>query len=52
VHDLIARKLAGPEQAVLEDANVAFHQREYEWLRAGLEEASRTSTLPERPTAR
>ena len=33
VADLIARKLAGPEQSVLDDADVAFHRREYERLR-------------------
>src|SRR5690606_24159274 len=34
VTDLIARKLAGPEQSALDDADVAFHHREYERLRA------------------
>jgi predicted nucleotidyltransferase len=52
VADLIARKLAGPEQTALADADVEFHQREYKRLRAELEEAHRASTLPERPTAR
>ena len=35
VDDLIARKLAGPEQSVLDDADVEFHRREYERLRGG-----------------
>jgi uncharacterized protein len=49
---LIARKLAGPEHGVLEDADVLLHQAEYERLRAALEDAHRTSTLPDAPTAR
>ena len=52
VDDLIARKLAGPEQSALDDADVAFHRREYERLRAELEAAHQASTLPEGPTAR
>jgi predicted nucleotidyltransferase len=50
--DLIARKLAGPEGSVLADADVEFHRREYERLRAELEAAQHTSTLPERPSGR
>ncbi|HZY84921.1 MAG TPA: nucleotidyltransferase domain-containing protein [Gemmataceae bacterium] len=52
VDDLIARKLAGPEKSALDDADVDFHRREYERLRAELEEAHRASSLPEGPTAR
>lgn len=52
VDDLIARKLAGPEQSALADADVAFHQREYDRLRAVLEESYKSSTLPEVPSAR
>ena len=52
VDDLIARKLAGPEQSALDDADVAFHRREYERLRAELEAAHQASTLPEAPSAR
>lgn len=52
VADLIARKLAGPEQSALDDSDVAFHQREYERLRADLEAAHRASTLPEGTAAR
>ena len=51
VQDLIARKLVGPEQSALEDSDVAFHQREYERLRAVLESAQRETTLPEGPSA-
>ncbi|AGA31382.1 nucleotidyltransferase domain-containing protein [Singulisphaera acidiphila] len=52
VDDLIARKLAGPEQSVLNDAHVEFHLREYERLRGEMEAAFQSSTLPEAPTAR
>lgn len=50
--DLIARKTAGPEKAILDDADEACHQREYERLTAALEAAMEASTLPDRPTAR
>jgi len=52
VDDLIARKLAGPEQSTLDDADLAFHAREYGRLRTGLEAAHIASTLPEQPSAR
>jgi predicted nucleotidyltransferase len=52
VADLIARKLAGHEQSALEDADLAFHQREYDRLRGELEAAYQASGLPEGPTAR
>jgi predicted nucleotidyltransferase len=52
VADLIARKLAGPEQSALDEADVDFHRREYERLRAELEAAYQTSKLPEGPSAR
>lgn len=47
--DLIARKLAGPEQSTLDDADLAFHQGEYERLRAELQAAHDASTLREMP---
>ena len=47
VTDLIARKLAGPEQSVLDDSDVEFHQREYERLRGELEASYQASRLPE-----
>lgn len=47
--DLIARKVAGPEQSVLEAADVAFHQAEYERLCAELQAAHEASTLRELP---
>jgi len=52
VDDLIARKLAGPEKSALDDADLAFHRREYERLRAELETATQASALPERASAR
>ncbi len=52
VADLIARKLAGPEQSALDDGDVTFHRSEYQRLVAELEAAYRASDLPEGPTAR
>ncbi|WP_165070955.1 nucleotidyltransferase domain-containing protein [Paludisphaera rhizosphaerae] len=52
VDDLIARKVGGREKETLEDADVAFHRGEYERLRAALEAAGRSSSLPERTDAR
>src|SRR2546427_752478 len=52
IDDLIARKLAGPEQSVLEEADGAFHLGEYERLRTVLEEAYQQSRLPETTAAR
>jgi hypothetical protein len=51
VPDLVARKLAGPEQSTLEDTDVAFHAGEYDRLRGELDAASRASRLPEVPWA-
>jgi len=50
VPDLIQRKLAGPEQSALPDADVAFHRAEYERLRARLEAEHVASALPEGPS--
>ena len=52
VDDLIARKLAGPEAALLDEDGLEFHRCEYERLQAELEAAHRDSRLPEGPTAR
>src|SRR5260221_303070 len=49
IADLIARKQSG-ENTKLEDADVAFHQREYERLRAELQAAHDASKLPEVPS--
>lgn len=50
IPDLIARKLAGPEQALLTEADMALYQREFARLRGDLEAARDASTLPEAPT--
>lgn len=52
IDDLIARKLSGPEQSEIGDADVAFHRREYERLVGELEAAAAASPLPEMPSAR
>jgi predicted nucleotidyltransferase len=52
ISELVARKLTGPEHSTLEDADMAFHQREYARLRRGLEEARDDSTLPETPAGK
>jgi predicted nucleotidyltransferase len=52
VPELVARKLAGPEQSALRDADVDSHRGEYERLRRVLDEAFDASTLPEAPSAR
>jgi predicted nucleotidyltransferase len=52
IPDLIARKLAGPEQSSLLDAELDFHQREYHRLVGELEVASASSHLPESASAR
>ncbi len=52
IDDLIARKLAGPEKAKLDDNDLSFYQQEYDRLRGMLEEAHQGSQLPEAPTAK
>jgi uncharacterized protein len=52
VNDLIERKLAGPEQSALDEADLAFHRREFERLKAELESAYQACSLPEASTAR
>lgn len=49
VPDLLARKRAGPEQGTLAEADVAFHEVEVRRLTGALEEAMRTSPLPDTP---
>ena len=48
IADLIARKQSG-ENTTLQDADVTFHQREYERLRGELQSAQDASQLPEAP---
>lgn len=50
IADLVARKLAGPEKSQLADADIAFHEFEYQRLRAELQAAHDASQLPELPT--
>lgn len=50
IDELVQRKLAGPEQLTLDDADIALHTSEYERLRAMLQEAHEASTLPELPS--
>ncbi len=52
IDDLITRKLAGPEQSDVGDADLAFHRREYDRLVCELEDAATVSRLPEAPSAR
>ncbi len=49
IAELIERKTAGPEKGRLDQADLAFHQAEFERLRAALEQASQASRLPESP---
>lgn len=51
ITDLIARKMGGPEKGRLEQADLVFHQQEYERLRGGLQTEFERSKLPERNTA-
>src|SRR5690349_21641039 len=50
ISDLVARKLAGPEKSKLEDADIGFHESEYQRLRGELQSAHDASTLPEAPS--
>jgi hypothetical protein len=50
IDELIARKLAGPEQATLDEADVTIYAAEYARLQQLLQEASVASPLPAAPT--
>jgi hypothetical protein len=50
IADLVARKLSGPEKSKLEEADIAFHESEYQRLRTELQAAHDLSTLPELPS--
>jgi len=52
IDELITRKLSGPEKSTLDNADVEFHQREYERLRNELEQAFQASQLPEAPSGK
>lgn len=47
IADLIDRKLGGPEQSLLTDADISFHESQYERLRVQLQEAHDASSLRE-----
>jgi predicted nucleotidyltransferase len=49
VPELIERKTSGTETGTLGQADLVFHQQEYERLRTELEEAFEQTTLPEQP---
>jgi predicted nucleotidyltransferase len=51
IPELIARKLEAYEKCTIQDADMGFHQKEYERLRSVLEQASLESKLPERATS-
>lgn len=50
ISELVARKLAGPEQSALDDGDVALFAAEYARLRGELEAARDTSRLPDAPS--
>jgi predicted nucleotidyltransferase len=49
IPDLIERKVGGPESGTLDQADLEFHEREFGWLQAQLEQAFEHSRLPEQP---
>lgn len=51
ITDLIDRKTGGPELGQLEEADLKFHEAEYERLRNELQNAFEESHLPEAPNA-
>jgi len=50
IPELVDRKLSGGERSRLEDADVAFHEAQYQKLRAELQTAFEASLLPELPS--
>jgi uncharacterized protein len=50
LHELIARKLSGPEKVSISGADISFHEVEVNRLRQELEAAYGTSRLPELPS--
>ncbi len=52
VSELVARKLAGPEQSTLDDSDFEFHRGQFERLRNELQSAFESSRLPETPSAK
>jgi uncharacterized protein len=52
IPELVSRKLNGPEQSNLANADFNFHHREYDRLTVVLREAFEKSSLPELPSAK
>jgi uncharacterized protein len=52
LHDLVEYKRAEAEKSFLKNAEISFHQKEYERLRSLLEESYQASALPEVPSAK
>ena len=52
IDELVERKLAGPEKGRLDEADIQFHEREYERLVVELEEEMGKSKLPEQATGK
>lgn len=50
IPDLVVRKTAGPETSTLNDADISFHQAQYDRLRGMLQAALEASSLPEFPS--
>jgi uncharacterized protein len=50
IPELVARKLSGPEQSILNDADLSFHEAEYQRLRGMLQTAHEESRLREAPS--
>ena len=50
VADLVERKLAGPEKSSLNDADISFHESEYQRLRGELQTAHDACPLPDLPS--
>ena len=51
IPELIESKTTGTEKGTLDQADLEFHEREYERLRSELEETFEESELPEQPHA-
>jgi uncharacterized protein len=52
IDDLVERKLAGPEKGRLSDADIDFHQSEFQRLISELESSTKNSVLPDQPSSR
>jgi len=50
IPELVDRKVNGTEKGTLDQTDLVFHEREYERLRAELEQAFEESRLPENPS--